>query len=265
MKNVVIAATMLLIAGGAATAADMPVKALPLAMAYSWSGCYVGANVGIHRGRDSITTTSSVANFAPGGAVFLDSISPTSYQPQGIIGGVQGGCNVQYNSIVVGVEADADWLGGSSSRILTVGAGAPVAAGDFLSNSTNATFLSTVRGRVGFAADRTLFFVTGGLAIGTIKTTDSFAGFGGTDITTASVSRTKVGWTIGGGVEHALASSWTVKAEYLYVDLGSFDAAVPCRTACIDPINVTVHHRYTDNIFRLGVNYKFGGPIVARY
>jgi outer membrane immunogenic protein len=259
--------------GQAAFAADLPPAPPPSAPYrapvivpyYSWTGCYIGANVGGHWGTDKITTTTSANNFAPGGAAFLDGLTPASYHPQGVIGGVQGGCNVQFSSFVIGFEADADWLGGTQSRTIVVGAGAPVAAGDFVTNSTNATFLATARARLGVALDHTLLFVTGGAAFGTVKTTDTLGTFGGLLTSTTTTTAKRTGWTVGAGFEYAMTGSWLLRAEYLYVDLGTFDAPILCGALCVDVNDTVVHHKYTDHIFRTGISYKFGGPVYAKY
>jgi outer membrane immunogenic protein len=258
--------------GQAAFAADLPARPAPAPYAapviipiYNWTGCYLGANVGGQYGSDKIATTTSVNNFPGGGAAFLDSRTPVTINPQGVIGGVQGGCNVQFASFVVGFEADADWLYGRQSRTITVGAGAPLAAGDFMTNEVKATFLTTARARAGVALDRVLLYVTGGAAFGTVKTTDSLGTVGGLFVATTSATTNRTGWTAGVGLEYAMTQNWLFKAEYLYVDLGSFDAPIACAVLCVDVNDTTVHHKYTDHIGRIGINYKFGGPVYAKY
>jgi outer membrane immunogenic protein len=160
------------------------------------------------------------------------------------IGGVQAGYNWQVNTFLYGLEADADWLSGTASRTLT---GFPViATGDFMTNSVRAEFLGTVRGRLGAVFNQALLFVTGGLAIGTVKTSGSFGHFGGSEIETASETTTRAGWTIGGGLEYAFAP------------LGNFDLTLPSSPDGA-PDSTTVHNRYTDNIVRVGLNYRFWG------
>jgi outer membrane immunogenic protein len=256
--------------GGPATAADLPVKtpvykAPPPVVIYNWTGCYVGGNVGGHWGKDSITSTTDPVGWFASGAAFIDGFSPTSYRPQGVIGGVQAGCNWQVNSFLVGIEGDADWLGGTASRTIVNTNNLAIALGDFMTNSTNATFLSTARARLGGTFDRVLLYVTGGVAFGTVKTTDSFGAVAGTSVATTTNTTTRTGWTVGGGLEYAFADNWTAKAEYLYVDLGSFDASIPSCAICAPGSDITIHHKYTDNIVRAGLNYKLGGPVAAKY
>jgi outer membrane immunogenic protein len=251
---------------GAASAADMAVKALPpapIAVIFSWTGFYIGGSLGGHWGSDRITTTTDTAGgFGVAGAAAIDAASPTTLRPQGFIGGGQIGYNWQASNFVFGLEADASWLDGSASRVLT---GIPViAAGDFMTNSARAEFLATFRGRAGVAFDRALFYLTGGLAVGTVKTSGTFGHFGGTVVTSTFDSTSRAGWTVGAGLEYAFTNNWSAKVEYLYVDLGSFNTNIPS-SAGGAPDSQTVHHKYTDNIARVGLNYRWGGPVVAKY
>jgi len=108
---------------------------------------------------------------------------------------------------------------------------------------TSNTWLATVRGRLGYAADRFMPYVTGGAAFGNIQA--STPGF-------AQTSSDKGGWTLGAGLEASLALNWTAKVEYLYVDLGTFNCGLNCGSGLATD-NVSFH----TNILRAGVNYKF--------
>jgi outer membrane immunogenic protein len=262
-----------------AFAADLPMRAAPtpVATVFSWTGLYVGANVGGHWGSDSISTTANPVGFPPPN---IDALSPTTLKPQGVTGGFQMGYNWQINNFVFGLEGDANWLGGTASRHL-VFPPANAAAGSPMDNSINGRFLGTFRPRAGITFDRLFLYATGGVALGSVKTTDSFCndgcavfnGFSSTPVS-ANGSATKVGWTVGAGAEWAITDTWSIKVEYLYVDLGSFDASIPGaqsqnpnNVACgaggpgntfgIGNCSIVVHHRDTDNIARVGVNYHF--------
>jgi outer membrane immunogenic protein len=102
-------------------------------------------------------------------------------------------------------------------------------------------------------------YVTGGVAFGTLKTTDSASVFSGTLLESTSDTTTRTGWTVGGGLEYAFADAWSARVEYLYVNLGKFDTAIPCLALCIDAVDVVVHHKYSDSIVRAALNYRFGG------
>ena len=222
MKRVLLACVGVLALGGAAAAADLPVAPAPYykapvyAPAYNWSGFYLGINGGGGWGRSTWTTTGP---FDTSGA---------------LVGGTIG-YNYQMNQVVLGVEGDLDWsnINGSTSTGCTSATGAGC--------QTSNNWLGTVRGRLGYAADRFMPYITGGAAFGDIKA--SGPGLTGTDTT-------NVGWTLGGGIEFAIAGHWTAKAEYLYVDLGS----VSCGAACGAAVqNVNWHA----NLGRVGLNYRF--------
>ncbi len=149
------------------------------------------------------------------------------------VGGTAG-YNWQAGNAVFGLEGDLDWSnlkGSATSALCPFGC------------NTSDTWLSTVRGRAGYAFGGVLPYVTGGLAVGDIRA--GFPGF-------ATASTTNAGWTVGGGVEVALPGNWSAKAEYLHVDLGRFDCGVDCGAAGTD--NVSMH----DNVVRAGLNYHFG-------
>ncbi len=212
-----------LFAAQAAVAADLSVaplyKAPPpvqyAAPVYNWTGFYIGANGGGGWGHSWWS--------APG----------TSFNLSGGQVGGTAGYNWQFGNTVLGLEGDMDWshLSGSSSSTLCSGC------------SVNDNWLSTVRGRAGYAFGGVLPYVTGGLAVGDINAT--VPGFAG-------ASTTNAGWTVGGGLEVALSQNWSAKAEYLHVDLGHFNCGLNCGTIPTD--NVSMH----DDVVRAGLNYHFG-------
>ena len=129
-------------------------------------------------------------------------------------------------------------------------------------------WFGTVRGRAGIlATPRVLFYATGGLAYGSIKTSAALAGVtnGGVAIASfGSSTDTRFGWTVGAGVEGKITQNWSAKLEYLYMDLGSFNGG----TYTLDPgntIGIRTNSDFRDHILRAGINYTFGGPVVARY
>jgi outer membrane immunogenic protein len=206
----------------AALAADMPVKAAApttaLVAAYNWTGLYVGLNGGIVWNRYNWTNTAGITS--------------GDFNGSGSLFGVTLGYNRQVNNIVFGLEGDWDWSGSKATATNAACGG---------TCQTEARWLSTLRGRLGFAWDRTLLYVTGGVAWAkfTPSTVPAVAGL--TDYTQA-------GWTLGGGVEFAVADRWTVKAEYLYVGL---------RTSPVffAPTGVTTTNRMS--VARIGLNYRF--------
>jgi outer membrane immunogenic protein len=228
----------------------------PVTRAYDWTGFYVGGNAGGHWGSDKITTVADPNGVLVGAAAF-DAAAGTTLHPKGFIGGLQAGYNLEGSGGVFGVEVDANWLGGSATRTLTNIPGA-ITPLDALTNTTQATFLSTMRLRWGTTAvsDRSLFFVTAGFAFATLKTTDTFARFG--NITTStSNSTTKVGLTAGGGFQYAFTDNLSARFEYLFVAVKNADTTIPAAPGNADDIVVT--HGYSDHIGRFGLDYKFGG------
>src|SRR5579872_267985 len=272
-------------------AADLPLRApAPVEAAFSWTGLYVGGNVGWHGGSDSISTTSNRVGFPPPINTSIDAASPTTLKPTGATAGFQMGYNWQVNNFVFGLEGDANWLGGAASRHLVfpfltsqpyVSLGLtlvpPPTVGSFMDNASGARFVATLRPRIGYTIDRLFFYATGGVAFGSVKTTDSFCNYGCLalapansslgNFSSASGAATKVGWTAGAGAEWAITNSWSIKAEYLYVNLGSFNDTISGSANCerffnqqgiFSPsCNIGVSHKYTDNIARVGINYHF--------
>ena len=188
-------------------------------------------------------------------------------QSAGFIGGGQAGYNWQTGAFVLGVETDFD---GSTLSKSFNNVGGPFAAttglgGDFLTvNGKNSlTWLGTTRARVGFVAtpdNRLMIYATGGVAYG--GGNSQFSVF---DNTTGSFfsgnpSSSRVGWTIGGGVEYAVTNNITIKGEYLYADLGSSSFSSVGNAAVAEFFPGTVVSGKIDwnaSIFRAGVNYKF--------
>jgi len=252
-----------------ALAADMtlPVKAPAVApvYAFSWTGFYVGANVGFggdkfgypfHAFSQQLEAEAPPTTSSTSGKFGLTS--------SGFFGGGQIGYNYQYsNNVVLGLEADFQWSGiegrfegnqiliDNGTNILTsFGAGSEIA------------WFGTVRGRLGYAFDRLLVYGTGGAAYGKVDThgTFSFAGPNG-QVQAASTASggTQWGWTAGAGLEYAFARQWSFKTEYLYVDLGS-------RTLFSSAIN-DVANGFTANAamsvdarihtVKAGLNYRF--------
>ncbi len=212
-----------LAAAGSANAADLSVapiyKAPPAPViipAYNWSGFYLGVNGGGDWGR---SRWDSTGNFNLSG---------------GLVGGTAG-YNFQTGHAVFGLEGDVDWTNLKGSTTTNCAAGC----------STSSHWLSTVRGRAGYAFDRIMPYVTGGLAVGDIRATTP--GFAGT-------TQTNAGWTVGGGLEFALTNNWTAKAEYLHVDLGHMNCGFNC--GATSPNNVSAR----EDLVRAGINYRFGGP-----
>jgi outer membrane immunogenic protein len=189
-----------------AQAADMPIKAPRyVEPAANWSGWYIGASAGAAWQKTDVTTNTG---FDTGKAFFP--FPNASFSKSGFIGGGQIGYNWQHGNFVFGLEGDISGLSGSASAAFDTG----YTSGSY---SSKIRWLSTVRGRFGLAVGDTMAYMTAGVAFGGVKNSVSID-FGDT---TYSSSKTKTGWTIGGGVEHMLSRNWTVGLEGLFVDLGN--------------------------------------------
>ena len=270
-------------ASGQAVAAPPPI--------WTWTGFYVGANVGYSWGRSDSTQTLSDAT---SGTVLNSATS--NFDLNGIIGGGQFGYNWQRNNWVFGLEADIQGSGqkGSANAVCPGGSlAAPPASlfsvcspghiGDTApfnvaalpvnnSLSQSLDWFGTVRGRMGSTITPTVFgYVTGGLAYGQVSTTNAVSGTNlvGPQNTNGvlvvpvaaslSSTATKVGWTLGVGLEGVITGHWTGKIEYLYVDLGNVSGSFV--TPVVAPSGALVVSSYnshiTDNILRVGINYQF--------
>jgi outer membrane immunogenic protein len=247
--------------GGLARAADVAVEPIypgygvPVGVAYNWTGFYIGGNVGAHFARDDIGTRTVDLLGNNAASLAIDAVSPTSLTLTGIIAGLQIGYNWQVGRLLLGLEVDGNWLGGTASRTLT-NFPPPANPADVMTNTSKTQFLTTVRPRAGVVLDRWLLYVTGGLAFETFSTNDALAFAGGTIVAVVDKRSTRTGETIGGGFEYAVLDSWTLKLEYLYVNFGSFDVGI---------LNapITVHHQFFDNVARVGLNYRF--PVYWKY
>jgi outer membrane immunogenic protein len=243
-----------------ASAADMPVKAprAPLIAPYNWTGFYVGANVGYAWG--PWDASSSQVIFDPS----------TTHDPKvnGALGGLQAGYNWQSGAWVYGLEGDIQITGAKDSDNWTA-PGAPNTElpselADFLpgppgggaasfSHEWKFPWFATFRGRIGFLpAERVLVYATGGLAVGESKYNMTFSQPGAGRFYSLSDNETRAGWTVGAGIETVIASRWSAKLEYLYVDLGTHSID----TVDVDGAPFHVENRVRDHILRVGLNYK---------
>jgi outer membrane immunogenic protein len=256
----------------AATAADLPARTYTKAPVYvepafNWSGFYVGGNIGYSWGRSS--NTAELSNFATGAPLFM---ATSRNDVNGVIGGAQFGYNWQMSNWVVGFEADLQGSGEKGSTTFICDACSP--GGNITSElSQNLNWFGTIRGRAGILVTPTiLLYGTGGLAYGEVDTGGSATG---TNINGAPVSvffpgvnSTRVGWTAGAGIEGRISGNWTLKLEYLYMDLGTVSGgpfASGIASGRFLSLGSSYSSHFTDNMVRVGFNYLLNAPVVARY
>ncbi|HEY1152963.1 MAG TPA: outer membrane protein [Pseudolabrys sp.] len=232
----VAAAAAVLLSTAAATAADLPRKApmqpVAAAVPFTWTGVYVGGHIGYGWANSRWTD--------------LTSGESVSVRNNGVLGGGQIGFNYQIGSWVLGLEADytASGIKGASSVVIDP------TDGDRSTLNPHLRWTSLVTGRLGYAFDRYLAYVKGGIAFGDIRY--SFSNLTTGQSGSNTIRRT--GWTLGGGVEAALDRNWSLRLEYDYVQFGSKTTALPDEDGGIQPVN----SRHQSHQLRLGVNYRFG-------
>jgi outer membrane immunogenic protein len=236
-----------------------------------WCGFYVGANVGAAWTRANVATTDS-----PGvPAIFLVPANRAAVDAAGtgplnhdafFTGGVQAGFNWQVSpSFLFGVEADIN----SFRQTLTLANVAATTIGPFpVTTSLETDWLATVRGRAGVTFGGTLIYVTGGAAFTEQKLTQT-AGptvlVGLPTFGTSTTASTKAGWTVGAGWEQLLWSGWSFKAEYLYAQFNGLTTATTATAGPFTQFLVATTDHLNVSIARVGLNYHFGGPVVAAY
>jgi outer membrane immunogenic protein len=233
MKRSLLASVSVLALSFGAMAADLPPRTAPtykapIAPAWSWTGFYLGINGGGVWHRAKAHTSDD-----------LPSNDFSSLNSSGGTFGGQVGVNWQVQQLVLGVEADWNWVdaGGSANFVVFPGSGL---------FSSKLSSLATVRGRLGFAvAPATMIYGTGGFAAGRVNNQASNMGRFPDD------RQTKSGWAAGGGIEHMFTPNWTAKAEALYVDLG--------RSTVQGILGPGYVGRYNNTavVARAGLNYKW--------
>jgi outer membrane immunogenic protein len=214
---------------------------------FSWSGCYVGGNVGAKKGSLDGEAVLDPVLF-PGAPVLVFGGGDSE---TGFIYGGQAGCQWQTGALVFGVEGDFN--GTNLERtFVSDGLVAPFVAGDTftLSNDWQASF----RGRLGWAFDRLLVYATGGIAWANFEATAALVG-----LPIVSADKTLTGWTIGGGGEWAFTPNWSLGLEYRFTQfdregfgLGALLVGAPVPfsvNAELETHEITARLNYRFNLF----------------
>lgn len=232
IKSLLLASTVALLAATGAKAADAIVYEEPapvvVAPVFSWTGGYLGGQIGYGWGKSR----------------FSDSFDAINVKPDGFLGGLYAGYNFDLgNSVVLGIDGDVTYNNLKDSYSVT-----DVDGTDSLESKLR--WSGAVRARAGYAVDRFLPYIAGGVAFGSVKNTLS-----STDIDapfSSSQSKTLTGWTAGAGVDYAATDNIIVRLEYRYTDYGRKDFTF---SDGID--SVSVRDKFKTNEVRLGVAYKF--------
>ena len=289
MKKIALAAAAVsILMTSAAFAADMAPRytkapiAIPEAV-FNWTGFYVGVNGGGIWGRNDVSSVFFDGN-ANATAQTLAALAGTGRTGDGssAFGGVQVGYNWQgATPWVFGVEADIQGMSFNENRNSGIFTVAGRSAQDF--DQIHRDWFATFRGRAGYTVNRALFYVTGGLAVSETRfsrtqtwdfadgcVADPRNGFGACHV--GSSTKTSAGATVGAGVEYAFSGNWSVKLEYLHIwlqDNNSFltqnrGAGFAGPPLVVQRFNQSMNDSNLD-LVRVGINYRFGGPVVARY
>jgi outer membrane immunogenic protein len=241
MKKFLLAGAALAALTAGAQAADLaaprtPIAAAVVAPSFSWTGFYLGGQIGY--------------GWLHGSSTFSNGAPTLPVRSGGVFGGVHVGYNYQINNVVLGAEADIEYSGIRGTRADLAGL---TSEGIF-----DSRWQGSVRARAGIAVDRALLYVTGGLALADFRLAGGPAGG-----PLQGYSTTRAGWTVGAGVEYAFTPNWTARLEYRYADYGSVSADLgPLYAGVIQRTSLRTH------AVRLGVSYLFstgGGAVVARY
>ncbi|MDU6747339.1 MAG: porin family protein [Bradyrhizobium sp.] len=248
MKRVFLGAVSLMVLGalapaGAADLAARPYTKAPMvapAPLPTWTGFYIGLQGGGGWGRSDETFFNAPNGFGFAGTQRYD-----------INGGFAGGVigyNWQVDNIVFGLEGDYHWADiNGRSGVITAGLGD--------SYFTKLRGFGDIKGRLGWAAGPALFFVSGGAAVGDLQHRYDNPAF------STIQNDWRWGWTIGAGAEYMFAPNWSAKVEYNYLDFGKSTLQYN------NPLVASNRSEWSDTVHtvKAGLNYHFGGPVIAKY
>ncbi len=251
-RQILLASVGAIAIAGSAFAADLPYRGpppvyVPPPPIFTWSGLYLGVQIGYAWGSDPIDVATNGVPVA-----FFNT------QPTGVIGGAHVGYNLQIAQWVVGLEGSVD---GTSLRGSRFSSPVPV----LVEMSTRSPVQGSIRARLGVAFDRVLIYGTGGAAFASIEN-DYSIGF--PFFLSETDSKTRAGWTVGGGIEYAITNNWSIGAEYRYSDFGRSPDFPFSSINNGNPAITSFTHHLTENQVQGRFTYKFSpapAPVVAKY
>ncbi|SFI16655.1 outer membrane beta-barrel protein [Bradyrhizobium sp. Gha] len=286
MKRLALAVSVLAASAMGASAADMAVKApqykVPQAIVSTWTGFYVGASLGGEQTNANWATTS-IGVVAPGFVIpppTVDGSSPRRFRLSGGRYGGFAGYDYQFApQWVAGIILDAAYF---DSAVTTAGVpgctfscilGVPGPGADV--SSVKAKWDADVRGRLGYLiTPDVLLYGTGGIAFqnfsssATCQTSLTDPVCGPTAIpvfATVTNSTTRMGWTAGVGIDAKIFENWMLRAEYRYSDFGTWSNSLPLVSPGVSIVTLATDLKLNSHIATIGIAYKFGGPVIARY
>jgi outer membrane immunogenic protein len=268
MSGVVFASATALLSTGA-SAEGLPDRIAPTP-GFTWAGFYVGLNAGYAWSEaDSRSNISCPDEFCaytnPDSLAFISRLGAGDVSGNGFTGGIQAGYNWQRANVVFGIEADFNALdvGGAQSQSGAVPGGAEGLVAN-VATSISTDWLLTVRARLGVAVSPTvLLYATGGLAVAEVEVANKFfdnaldVGGAANNEGASSNSDVRTGWTVGGGLEWAIDRNWSIRGEYLYVDLGSVSTRAGVGALDLTPNTLDTSVDLTTHVVRAAINYKF--------
>jgi len=246
---------------GGAKGADLAAKPAPDTANYSWAGCYVGINGGI--GASGSDFTASVVPGThlvdPGDLATVATGATGSANNSSLLIGGQAGCNWQRGTAVFGLEADIDYFRNSPGFVNGADGSLMLSIGDTfaVAQSLQTDFLAALRPRIGIAADRNLFYVTGGGALTRVSYTQSYVDTLNAGVGSLASSKFAAGWTAGAGWEYALSRHTTFRVEYLFAEFPTISSS----GAITDAVGGSNGFRGSADLViqtaRAGLNFKF--------
>jgi len=238
---------------GFALAADLTPPPPPV---FTWTGVYIGGQIGYAWGS---------ANLSYSG------FDPFSGNPNGAIGGARVGVNYQINQCVVGLEGSVDGTTLNNTAV------AFFSDGSIITANKTVDVEGSIRGRLGVAWDRALIYATGGVALGGFTTNYNVYNSSvlGAFYASNSFSNTRVGWTVGGGIDYAATNNWSLFVEYRYSNWGTLSTSglasvASATTPLLAGIYSNASRALNQNQVQVGFNYKFdmfgppAPPVVAK-
>jgi outer membrane immunogenic protein len=259
MKKILLALSAMAIGTAAASAADLPARTYkapppPPPPIFSWTGFYIGGNIGGAWAHNNWTDTLFLTSFNNG-------------NNGRFIGGGQIGGNYQIGQFVIGGEWDFDWASNNNNNNV----GVLLPAGLIVVNNNNNRWITTVAARFGWAVDHFLLYgKAGGGWVGnnnfTVTNLTTGVSFTCGSFGVTNCGNNAGGWLVGAGVEYAFTNNWTVKAEYDYLGLGNRTVFIPAGAPFLGGDTFVSNNRNVQ-MFKVGFNYLFnwGAPVAARY